>query len=95
VSIYHRSGSNRQSADSLYDAILGHELMVAARMIICCETQTTRWKDLSVPWKDPVFLRDRTFHQYLKEAIPTTRPELGLDNPNPNPDPNYTIQLTS
>jgi hypothetical protein len=72
---------------ALYDVILGHELMVAARMVICCDTQTIRWGDLSVPWKDPSFLRDGTFHQYVGDAISNTRPEVGLDC--------YTIQLTS
>jgi hypothetical protein len=56
-------------------------------MVICCETQTIRWGDLSVPWKDSAFLRDETFHQYLKETIATIQPETGLDH--------YSLQLTT
>ncbi len=52
-----------------YDVILGYDIMVAARMVICCETRTIRWGDLSVSWKPPTFLNDRTFHQHLEDAL--------------------------
>ena len=45
---------------ALYDVILGHDVMVSARMVICCDTKTIRWGDLVVPWKEPDFLKGKT-----------------------------------
>jgi hypothetical protein len=54
---------------ALYDVILGHDLMVAARMVICCEHKPSDG-EIFVPWKDSAFLRDETFHQYLRKPYP-------------------------
>jgi hypothetical protein len=58
---------------ALYDVILGHDVMVAARIVICCATQTIRWGDLSVSWKDPSFLKGR---QHLVDAFAAIQPDL-------------------
>jgi transposase InsO family protein len=72
---------------ALYDVILGHDVMVSARMMICCDTKTIRWGDLSVPWKEPDFLKGTTFQQHLQATLSATPADVGDDS--------FTVQLTS
>jgi hypothetical protein len=65
-----------------YDVILGHDVMAAARMIICCETRTIRWGGMS--WN---LLGTTTFHNRIETSCPDTTSEIGNDC--------YTVQLTS
>lgn len=59
--------------------------MVAALLTLCCDTQTIRWGDLSVPWKSSAFLQTEGFLQQLSDGI--VRSESFVDS--------FTTQLTS
>jgi hypothetical protein len=52
-----------------YDIILGQDVMVAARLTLCCDTQTIRWGDLFVPWKNKEFLQTEGFLQHLSDEV--------------------------
>ena len=52
-----------------YDVILGQDVMVAARLTLCCDTQSIRWGDLSMSWKTADFLKTDGLLQHLSDEV--------------------------